>query len=285
MRSSGWVAAHEAAQRKWPGVRLEVARFGRHLESLGWTGQVPGAADELYLTCACAEGDEAACRFFNELYISQVRDAAMRICRDAALRDEALQRVRHKLLVGPPPGILKYNGRGSLLGWVRSVTRRAALDLKREQAQRPVSPVGEMSPALESSIESRLDRRRFLADFEGSLARAFAALPTRDRNLLRMHYAGSVGIDAIGRAYGIHRATAARWLVRIRTDILDAVRRDMTGAGSDLSNAEFDQVVRLVKGQLSLVLGSWDAASRASALGLYNDEALGAHGAGVRADD
>jgi RNA polymerase sigma-70 factor (ECF subfamily) len=273
MRGATLLAAHDQAQRVWEGVRLDVERFRQHLQNLGWEDELPPGATEIYLACACAHGDAAGCRYLERDYFDQVRASAARLCRSASSTDEVVQRVRHKLLVGPPPGLLKYTGRGPLQAWLRSVTRRTALDalrsLKHESSEEP----SDLRATHGSSIESRIDRGRFLQAFEGSLARVFAQLPARDRNLLRMHYAAGIGIDALGRAYGVHRATAARWIAKVRQDVFAAVKAELTDAsGSGLSASEFEDVVRLMRGQLDLALSHWDAESRASMLGLCADD-------------
>lgn len=268
MRGVTVLAAHDHAQRMWGGVRLDVERFQQHLQSLGWESELPPSAPEIYLACACADGDAAACRYLESRYIGDVRTSAARVCGSAFSADEIVQRVRHKLLVGPPPGLLKYTGKGSLQAWLRSVARRTALDALRAQRSETPSSTSHIASANESSIESRIDRGRFLQAFESSLARVFAALPARDRNLLRMHYASGVGIDALGRAYGVHRATVARWIVRIRQDVFGAVKAELTSQDGGLSADEFESVLRLMQGRLELALSHWDAASRASVLGL-----------------
>lgn len=268
MRGVTVLAAHDRAQRMWEGVRLDVERFRQHLQSLGWDSELPPSTPELYLACACAHGDAAACRYLESNYIGDVRASAARVCGSAFSADEIVQRVRHKLLVGPHPGLLKYTGRGSLQAWLRSVARRTALDALRALKSEPDGDASRVGAIDESSIESRIDRGRFLKAFESSLARAFAQLPARDRNLLRMHYASGVGIDALGRAYGVHRATVARWIARIRQDVFGAVKAELTGQQGGLSADEFEGVLRLMQGRLELALSHWDAASRASALGL-----------------
>ena len=42
-------------------------------------------------------------------------------------------------------------------------------------------------------------------------AEAFAALESRERNLLRYALGDGLSVDAIGTLYRVHRATAARW--------------------------------------------------------------------------
>jgi RNA polymerase sigma-70 factor (ECF subfamily) len=268
-------AAHDRALRAWPGVRLDIKQLEAHLARLGCAGPLPAHVSDVYLACACSQGDPVACRLFEARFAADIRAAAGRLCTDPALREEVVQQVRHKLLVGEPPGLAKYTGEGSLSAWLRAVARRAAIDALRARKQRETGRVSNLQ-ANDSSIESRIDRARFLSLFERCLGLAFSALPARDRNLLRMHYAGSVGIDALGRAYGVHRATAARWLVAIRAQLSVSVRAQLEQSVGSLSDAELRDLVRLTAGQLSVALSRWDADSRASMLGLWADQLEGA---------
>jgi RNA polymerase sigma-70 factor (ECF subfamily) len=79
-------------------------------------------------------------------------------------------------------------------------------------------------------------------------------LPLRERNALRMYFCGRCTIDQIGRAYRVHRATAARWvqlgLQELRQGIRDAlVKRDVR-----LTDSEFFSVAREVQSQLDMRL-------------------------------
>jgi RNA polymerase sigma-70 factor (ECF subfamily) len=269
------LAAHEEAQRVWPGIRLDIAQLQAHLARLGGSAQLPAYVNDVYLACACSQGDPIACRLFEARYAADIRTAAGRLCTDPALREEVVQDVRRKLLVGEPPGLATYTGAGPLQAWLRAVARRTAIDALRARKQRETARVSNLH-ANDSSIESRIDRARFLQLFEACLAQAFSGLPARDRNLLRMHYAGGVGIDVLGRAYGVHRATAARWLVAIRAQLFDSVRAQLKERLGGLSDADFRELVRLTAGQLSLTLSRWDADSRASVLGLWADQMEGA---------
>jgi RNA polymerase sigma-70 factor (ECF subfamily) len=79
-----------------------------------------------------------------------------------------------------------------------------------------------------------------------------------------MHVSGNCNIDEIGRAYNVHRATAARWLDRARVSIYDAVRRELCTQDSKLTESEFKSLAHLLKSHLQLQLSS---ASVASGLG------------------
>jgi RNA polymerase sigma-70 factor (ECF subfamily) len=104
--------------------------------------------------------------------------------------------------------------------------------------------------------ESTLTRVRFCEPFREALRNAIAELPQKERNLLRMHVQGRCSIDQIGRAYGVHRATAARWLEQAKARIVQAVRTRLDAAGARLTDSEFQSVARVVGGELELGLSA-----------------------------
>src|SRR3569623_1401885 len=65
-------------------------------------------------------------------------------------------------------------------------------------------------PALEAL------KAEYRTEFAIALREAIAVLGAEDRTLLRQSIVDELSIDAIGVAYGVHRATAARWLPRAR---------------------------------------------------------------------
>jgi RNA polymerase sigma-70 factor (ECF subfamily) len=62
-----------------------------------------------------------------------------------------------------------------------------------------------------------------------------------------------VNIDGIGRVYQVHRATVARWLVRIRGDVLVAAKKLLAESlGAELEEAE--SVIGVLAGEVDLTL-------------------------------
>src|SRR5262249_73156 len=115
-----------------------------------------------------------------------------------------------------PRGIAGYRGRGDLRAWLRVAATRVALGLLR--ARRRDADDGELTSlaAPDASPELALLRRRYTTEANAALRGALAELGVRERNLLRQHFVDGLGIDALGRLYGVHRSTAARWLERAK---------------------------------------------------------------------
>lgn len=200
---------------------MDEAVFCGHLERLGWRETLPPFVVDVYLACACGLGQEAACRLFDRTYAGVMKRATKGICRVSEGVQEIEQVVREKLFVGPPPGLLKYSGRSSLEAWLRLVVKRAALDAQRAARRSARREALAMNPCdlPAGSFEAELDRRRHAAFLQLALSRALEALPSRDSDLLRLYYASGVGIDALGRAFGVHRSTAARWIEKIESEL------------------------------------------------------------------
>src|SRR5688572_12944076 len=121
------------ARQAWPGIDVDPARFRSYV-----AGRVEGALDEqalgdrrlddLYLACACADGDERAATTFRNTFQAAIAATAARAA-PAHLCDEICQLVHAKLLVGDgdrPPAIASYLGVGKLSTWVQVVAARVA---------------------------------------------------------------------------------------------------------------------------------------------------------------
>jgi RNA polymerase sigma-70 factor (ECF subfamily) len=248
-----------ALQLRWPGVSLPRAEYEAHAGALCEGDAYPPHAAELYLALACARADARAHAHFEAEYASCLRQGVARVRADDEFIAEVVQELRHKLFVASPPRIEKYTGKGPLGAWLRVVAGRAALDRSRaELRQKPADLVApEALALLQSSLESKLDRARYVTAFQTALQNAVSALEPRERNVLRLHYGAGVNIDGIGQAYRVHRATVARWLVRIQKQISESVRRELRSSAKDLDDGEFRDLIQLVQSRLDMALTSW----------------------------
>jgi RNA polymerase sigma-70 factor (ECF subfamily) len=246
-------------QRKWPLVRLSFETFAEHCQSV-FGVELPAEesweAADLYLCCGCAEAQPEALRAFESESLSVVKAAITRIHRDTDFVQDTLQEIWDKLLLGPDAKVRQYAGRGPLKAWVRVTATRMALDRSRARGRVAALQVelSEQLAAQAVSAEAMLTKARFGARFEQALRDAVASLPAQDRNVLRMHVAGRCSIDEIGRAYNVHRATAARWLDRSRGQIYEFVRQELCIRSDKLTASEFKSLVALMGSDLELSL-------------------------------
>ena len=257
--------AYAAGTQAWPGVQLDLGTFEARILQFDASGQPPPRPADAFVAWAAAEGDPTACRMLERHHMGAAQGTLMRIALDPQVADALLQQLREKLLVGPPPGLLKYSGKGDLSAWIRLVGKRCAIDhfrRMRRQAKHLVALASEPA-VVERSRESWLDIERERDAFAQAVAEALAQLSTRDRTLLRLHYASGVSVEALGRAYGVHKATAARWVQRIRNELFDGVRRRMREQ-QDLSEEEFKRLSTTLHNQIDLALSSWSGTQAGS---------------------
>jgi RNA polymerase sigma-70 factor (ECF subfamily) len=243
-------------KQTWPGIALDFDSYRTHCkrvlgEAPEWDWTRFGA--ELYLCCACASGDHEATRALEAETLPQVVKAISRINSESQFVEEALQILRDKLLVGPRAKIADYAGRGPLVAWLSVAAARVALDAIRSRNARKHHHA-DLPDRLAQSDTSPLNdivKSRYAGSFQEALKVAISALPSRDRNLLRLQLVGRCSIDQLGRMYLVHRATAARWLESARNQVFESVR-DQMKIMHHLTDGEFDSIARGVRSQLDL---------------------------------
>jgi RNA polymerase sigma-70 factor, ECF subfamily len=255
-------AAYDAGRVAWPDIAVELERFTSHVAGATPEALARHGAD-LYLACGCALADAKALRAFDDEIIVPAARAVRSIDDAPAFADEVCQRLRASLLVGDGESrarIVDYAGRGPLRAWVGVAAVRHALMLRRgQQRQREVSTdddwTGKLSQASTGNPELDLVKRQHAAAFGAALRDAASALEPRLRGVLRMHFVDGLSIDEIGAAYGVHRATAARWIARARDELFAGTRTRLAERLS-LSPSELDRMTALVQSQLDVSLST-----------------------------
>jgi RNA polymerase sigma-70 factor (ECF subfamily) len=248
-----------AAREAWPDVALSPEAFASCLGThVGDEGSLLEALDalrapDLYLACACARGDERALRAFESSYFREI-DAALGRIRTRATLDEAKQLVRDRLFVGAdgaPPRIAQYSGRGDLRNWFRVAVVRMLLNVAtRAPKERPLDDGAlEAIPAASPDPELDLLRRRYRREFKEAFDESVAALGERERVLLRYAFCDALTVEEIGALYGVHRATAARWVQKARTELFERVQTALR-TRLRLTTTEIESVVRLIGSNL-----------------------------------
>jgi RNA polymerase sigma-70 factor (ECF subfamily) len=259
-----WLAdAIAAARAAWPGLDVSPDEFTRYLAPK--IAALPDGSfrqlrtSDLYLACACAERKPAALSIFEERYGTLLGRTLDRMRLSASAAEEYRAQLREALFFtqakDAPPLIASYSGRGELGSWLRSIATRAALKI-RDKEQRNVEPTGvlDLLPA-EGNPELEYLRTRYAHEFQEALLLALGELSPRERNLLRQHYLDGLSIDAVGRLYRVHRATAARWLAEIRDTVLTRVK-DGLRAGGALSDSELESVLRMARSGFDLSIST-----------------------------
>ncbi|MEO8699516.1 MAG: sigma-70 family RNA polymerase sigma factor [Kofleriaceae bacterium] len=241
-------------------VRAAAAAFPRlpadaaveHVRAAIAAGGSPVHVVDLVLAWAVSRGDSAAVARFEAYAGPELAAAARKIDRDPAFVDEISQRTRVRLLVGEPPRIALYRGAGPLRGWVAIAAQRMALNAKREL--RPTTSDDDVLAEVvdrEPDPELRHLRTLYRAELRASLIEALAALPDRQRALLRLRFVEALELAQIGRLYRVHESTASRWIAQALEAIGRATRERLI-ARLAVTAATADSVARMVQSQLDL---------------------------------
>lgn len=198
---------------------------------------------------ACARGDDGAIAAFRAVYLDDVTKAIARTRAPMHLLDDIRQIVLAKLL---PPGarIARFGGRGDLRNWLRAVAVRETISVMRSTASdllRDELPVELPATADLERSAVRADAREHLMV---ALRAAFDGLDDEDRTVLRYRFTDGLTLDQLAVVLGVHRATAARWLARIRDDLARAMRRRLEQDG--MARGEVDGLVVVSNLELSL---------------------------------
>jgi RNA polymerase sigma-70 factor (ECF subfamily) len=251
------IAVARTAGACWPGVNVAPERFAQHL-----VVRLPPHGDlarlhvsDLYLACACADGDAGALALFERQFLARVGDAVARVDSSRAFIDEVRQRLRERLLVGPTAKIADYSGSGSLEGWVMVAAIRLAHNLVRSDRVREAAArtLADEVP-LDEDPELEIIRARYQGEVQSALRDALAMLSPDERHLMRLHYVEGVGLDRIGALHRVNKSTVSRWLAAARARILDEAKRTLA-ARLGLDEPSLRSLLRVVHQDLELSLG------------------------------
>nr|WP_276604420.1 sigma-70 family RNA polymerase sigma factor [Nannocystis sp. RBIL2] len=257
-----------AAAAAWPGVSLTAARFVAALAPrLAADRPVEAALAELctgdmYLACACVDGDPRALAQFDRLLVPIVERAASRRGATPSQQNDLQQIVRERLLMPRPSApeeaharLAEYSGRGSLRAWIRVVATRETLRLL-ARPQREVSGDEEAMAALmpaDAGPEVEHLKQHYREAFKEAFREAVAGLSDRERVLLRQHALDGLSIDRLADFYKVHRSTTARWVEGARRAVLEKTRRAL-GRRLHVPAAELDSIMRLIDSRLDITL-------------------------------
>jgi RNA polymerase sigma-70 factor (ECF subfamily) len=212
------------------------------------------SSDVLWI-CGCLKGDAAALAALDAALRDEVAAAAKAVRAPGDDVDTARQQLHASLLVGEgAPGLARYAGRGDLRGFLRIAAVRALLRLKGAR-EREKGVDGELLEALAPDTDPELERLKlaYREDFAACFREALAELPPRDRTLLRLNVLEKMSIDKLGGLFGVHRATAARWLERVKAD-LGARTEELLAERLGIEAAEVESIIRLVRSQVDVSL-------------------------------
>lgn len=255
--AAAWEGLVVSARDAWPKVALDegklAAFIGPRLAGNDLATAITAApAADLALAAMCAAQEPTAHAAF-DMVLTEVDAAGASTNATKDLVEEIKQLLRLQLLVpkdGKPPGIEGYRGKGPLRGWVRITATREIIRHKKKRA-RDIPIDRSLDRLLTSGIDPALAamKAEYRAEFAVALREAIDDLGAEDRTLLRQQIVDDMSIDAIGAVYGVHRATAARWLNRARAALVAATHKRLAER-LKLPVDQIESVIRLVISQL-----------------------------------
>jgi RNA polymerase sigma-70 factor, ECF subfamily len=222
----------QSGRALWPNVTIDETSFAERVYELCRDRPSAASIGELHPDVLLAEGALAGDRHALSALDGLIRSAAERAALRGAPSDELAQRVREQLLWSDSeraPKLTQYSGKGPLGAWLRVLVTRTGLTMQRGENRRSAKLTDDdalaNAPALETSPELQMLRSAYAGPFRDAFRDALRALSPEDRNMLRLHLVDGLGIDQLAPIYGVHRATAARRLVRAKETVLASTRQ------------------------------------------------------------
>jgi RNA polymerase sigma-70 factor (ECF subfamily) len=253
--------AYRAAAEAFPDVAVTRDRFAteihRRLGTELAAEQVRASCtDDVYLAIACIDGDAHAAERLERDYFVEVDIAARKL---RATDDQAaemrghLRRILFTADAERRAGLAEFTGRGDLRGYLKVIaTRELIRVINRGRKELPIEPVLDRLE-VDRAPELSLLRARHGADIAAAMRDALGKLPERERALLRYSLVDGMSIDQIGELYGVHRATAARWIAAARDLLGDGIRGEVA-ARLAIDKRDVDSLIDVVRSRIDVSL-------------------------------
>jgi len=254
-------AAYRAARETWPDVAVEPARFASELRRRLGDALVPGAlaalcTSDVYLAIACLDGNDAAAAHLEREFFVEAEIAARKLRASDDQAAELKGHLRRILFTAEPDrraALAEFTGRGDLRGYLKVIaTRELIRVINRARKEQPIDPLLDRLE-FDRSPELSVIRARYGADIAAGMRAALEALPERERALLRYALVDGWTVDQIGELYGVHRATAARWVAAARDLLAEEIRKQVAGRLA-IAPHEVDSLIELVRSRIDISL-------------------------------
>lgn len=195
--------------------------------------------EQLALARGCALGRESAWQRFLAQYREPLTRAAVEMTGSAALGEELASALYSELFgLTEREGkrwspLLRYSGRGSLMGWLRAILAQRRVDQYRKIGRE--TELGEIEPAAAVSEKPDLDR---LEDLRVAIKTTLSETSAEERFLLSAYYLDQHTLEEISLVLRVHVATVSRKLKRaterLRKQLLRTLKaRGMSGRAAE----------------------------------------------------
>ena len=187
--------------------------------------------------------------------MSRVHAALRRIGTSPPAIADLQQGLRERLaeMTMPDPRRKSYGGLGDLAAWLCiAAVREAGRGRTRAKREEHLDDAdAAMIGSPDDDPEMAHLRETHKAEFRKAFQEALESLSSRERNLLRYHFIDGLTIDRLGQLYGVHRATAARWVNQAR-EALCLKTRDLLADRVSLSREGFYKLLGLIDSEVSV---------------------------------
>jgi RNA polymerase sigma-70 factor (ECF subfamily) len=195
--------------------------------------------EELAIARGCALGRESAWRRFLAQYREQLTRAAIEMTGSAALGEELASALYSELFgLTEREGrrwspLLRYSGRGSLMGWLRAILAQRRVDQYRKIGRE--TELGEIEPA--AAVSEQIEPEQ-LGDLRVALKMTLSEASAEERFLLSAYYLDQHTLHEMSRVLRVHEATISRKLKRaterLRKQLLRALKaRGLSGHAAE----------------------------------------------------
>ena len=195
--------------------------------------------EELAIARGCALGRESAWRRFLAQYREQLTRAAIEMTGSAALGEELASALYSELFgLTEREGrrwspLLRYSGRGSLMGWLRAILAQRRVDQYRKIGRE--TELGEIEPAAAVSEQMEPEQLRYL---QVALKMTLSEASVEERFLLSAYYLDQHTLHEMSRVLRVHEATISRKLKRATERLRSHLLRTLKARGLSRRAAE-----------------------------------------------
>jgi len=195
--------------------------------------------EELAIARGCALGRESAWRRFLAQYQEPLNRAAVEMTGSAALGEELASALYSELFgLTEREGqrwspLLRYSGRGSLMGWLRAILAQRRVNQYRKIGRE--TALGEIEPAAAVSEQPELER---LEDLRVAIKLTLSKASAEERFLLSAYYLDQHTLHEMSRILRVHEATVSRKLKRATEHLRKHLLRTLRARGLSRRGAE-----------------------------------------------